>query len=139
MAATLGATLGILVCQEFDYKRSLLYARDVIITSFQPPLDCISSAKAHDSYCIKLLAFSISVLNSRGDGCRPLPNDIIGNYVIDMGIRLPTNSTTIIISMIVCVCACVRYGRSPEVIRPPGKCYFFLWGMATVGQREGVQ
>ena len=48
-----------------------------------------------------------------------------------------------IISMIVCVCACVRvcvrYGRSPEVILPPGKCYFFLWGMATVGQREGVQ
>ena len=39
----------------------------------------------------------------------------------------------------VCVCACVRNGRSPEVIRPPGKCYFFLWGMATVGQREGVQ
>ena len=39
----------------------------------------------------------------------------------------------------VCVCACVRTGRSPEVIRPPGKCYFFLWGMATVGQREGVQ
>ena len=42
-----------------------------------------------------------------------------------------------------CVCACVRAcvcnGRSPEVIRPPGKCYFFLWGMATVGQREGVQ
>ena len=26
----------------------------------------------------------------------------------------------------VCVCVCVRYGRSPEVIRPPGKCYFFL-------------
>ena len=44
-----------------------------------------------------------------------------------------------IISMRVCVCVCVRYGRSPEVIRPPGKCYFFLWGMATVGQREGVQ
>ena len=43
----------------------------------------------------------------------------------------------------VCVCACVRAcvrnGRSPEVIRPPGKCHFFLWGMATVGQREGVQ
>ena len=39
----------------------------------------------------------------------------------------------------VCVCACVHNGRSPEVIRPPGKCYFFLWGMATVGQREGVQ
>ena len=38
-----------------------------------------------------------------------------------------------------CVCACVRNGRSPEVIRPPGKCYFFLWGMATVGQREGAQ
>ena len=38
-----------------------------------------------------------------------------------------------------CVCVCVRNGRSPEVIRPPGKCYFFLWGMATVGQREGVQ
>ena len=48
-----------------------------------------------------------------------------------------------IISMFVCVCvcvrACVRNGRSPEVIRPPGKCYFFLWGMATVGQREGAQ
>ena len=39
----------------------------------------------------------------------------------------------------VCVCACMRNGRSPEVIRPPGKCYFFLWGMATVGQREGAQ
>ena len=43
----------------------------------------------------------------------------------------------------VCVCVCVRAsvrnGRSPEVIRPPGKCHFFLWGMATVGQREGVQ
>ena len=43
----------------------------------------------------------------------------------------------------VCVCACVRAcvrnGRSPEVIRPPGKWYFFLWGMATVGQREGAQ
>ena len=34
---------------------------------------------------------------------------------------------------------CVHYGKSPEVIRPPGKCYFFLWGMATVGQREGAQ
>ena len=39
----------------------------------------------------------------------------------------------------VCVCVCVCYGRSPEVIRPPGKCHFFLWGMATVGQREGAQ
>ena len=38
-----------------------------------------------------------------------------------------------------CVCECVRNGRSPEMIRPPGKRYFFLWGMATVGQREGVQ
>ena len=38
-----------------------------------------------------------------------------------------------------CVRVCVRYGRSPEVIRPPGKCYFFLWGMATVGQIEGAQ
>ena len=37
------------------------------------------------------------------------------------------------------VCVRVRYGRSPEVIRPPGKCHFFLWGMATVGQREGAQ
>ena len=26
------------------------------------------------------------------------------------------------------------------MIRPPGpgKCYFFLWGMATVGQREKI-
>ena len=39
----------------------------------------------------------------------------------------------------VCVCVCMRNGRSPEVIRPPSKCYFFLWGMATVGQTEGVQ
>ena len=38
-----------------------------------------------------------------------------------------------------CVYVCVRYGRSPEVIRPPGKCHFVLWGMATVGQREGAQ
>ena len=39
----------------------------------------------------------------------------------------------------VCVCACVCNGRSPEVIRPLAKCYFFLWAMATVGQREGAQ
>ena len=38
-----------------------------------------------------------------------------------------------------CVCACVCNGRSPEVIRPLAKCYFFLWAMATVGQREGAQ
>ena len=37
------------------------------------------------------------------------------------------------------VCACVRNGRSPEVIRPLAKYYHFLWAMATVGQREGVQ
>ena len=42
-------------------------------------------------------------------------------------------------SVCVCVCVCVCYGRSAEVIRPPGKCYFFLWEMATVGQREGTQ
>ena len=24
-----------------------------------------------------------------------------------------------------CVCVCVRYGRSPEVHRPPAKCYCF--------------
>ena len=39
----------------------------------------------------------------------------------------------------VCVRACVCNGRSPEVIRPLAKCYFFLWAMATVGQREGAQ
>ena len=44
-----------------------------------------------------------------------------------------------IISIYVCVCVCMRNGRSPEVIRPPGKCYFFLWGMPIIGQREGVQ
>ena len=45
--------------------------------------------------------------------------------------------------MCVCVCACVRAcmrnGRSPEVIRPLAKSYRFLWAMATVGQREGAQ
>ena len=43
-----------------------------------------------------------------------------------------------IVRMSVCMCVCMRYGRSPEVIRPPAKCYFFLWGMVTVGQRDGV-
>ena len=43
------------------------------------------------------------------------------------------------VCVLVCVRPCVRNGRSPEVIRPPGKCHFFLWGMATVGQREGAQ
>ena len=39
----------------------------------------------------------------------------------------------------VLVRACVRNGRSREVIRPLAKYYFFLWGMAIVGQKEGAQ
>ena len=54
--------------------------------------------------------------------------DFLSHHIISM-----------FVCVCVCVCACVRNERSPEVIRPPGKCHFFLWGMVTVGQREGVQ
>ena len=46
-----------------------------------------------------------------------------------------------VISIGVCVRvrACMRNGRSREVIRPLAKYYCFLWAMAIVGHRKGAQ
>ena len=62
---------------------------------------------------------------AKADDCLYEPYHIISMFVC--------------VRVCVCVCAFVSNGRSPEVIRPLAKFYFFLWAMATVGQREGAQ
>ena len=56
---------------------------------------------------------------------------IVSEYYIHLHVIIScTNTYAHVITskhMGVCVCVCVHYGRSPEVIRPPAKCYKYCF------------
>ena len=64
---------------------------------------------------------------------------IVSEYYIHLHVIISCTNTYahIITSKHMGVCVCVRYGRSPEVIRPPAKCYTASLDDGNCGPQKG--
>ena len=72
-----------------------------------------------------------------GTGMKYARNVTVILHQLQYMILLIMHASVLSISWHRCVCACVRYGRSPEVHRPPAKCCCFsgrwqLWAIERV-------